>query len=85
MAVNLFSRLIRYLALDQITEAHKAGYMECAAIAELAKLVCYEQGVLDGRKEMGDAIDRTVAERTMGMGDYISAEDLASAKKGMVH
>lgn len=83
--MNLYRRFIRWLALDQITEAHANGYMECAAIAELQKRVAYAEGQVDGRQEMSDAIDRTVAARTMGMGDYISAEDLARAKRGMVH
>lgn len=83
--MTFFRRFIRWLAQDEITRAHERGYKECAAIAELRKRVAYAEGQVDGRQEMSDAIDRTVAARTMGMGDYINAEDLASTKKGMIH
>jgi hypothetical protein len=83
--LNLFRRLIRYLALDQITEAHAKGYMECAAIAELAKRVAYAEGEMCGREAAMAEIDRIVAARTGGAGDYISEEDLKRARKGLLH
>jgi hypothetical protein len=83
--LNLFRRFIRYLALDQITEAHAKGYMECAAISELAKRVAYAEGECAGRISAMAEIDSVVAARTMGMGDVVMPEDLARAKKGMVH
>lgn len=83
--MNLYRSLIRYLALDQITEAHAAGYKEGAAIAELAKRVAYAEGECAGRLSAMAEIDSVVAARTMGMGDLVMPEDLARAKKGMLH
>jgi hypothetical protein len=83
--MNLFHRLIRYLALDQITEAHAKGYMECAAISELAKRVAYAEGECAGRLAAMAEIDSVVAARTGAAGDYITEEDMKRARKGLLH
>lgn len=83
--MNQFRRLIRWLALDQITAAHDRGYRECAAITELAKHVAYAEGLSAGRVEMCEAIDRAVADRLGTGGGEVMPEDLARARRGMLH
>lgn len=55
------------------------------AQVELLKSQAFAEGQCAGRQEMHQRIELIVAARTHGTGDYVSPEDLAEAKKGLLH
>jgi hypothetical protein len=83
--MNLFRRLIRWLARDEITAAHVKGYVDCAAIAELAKRVSYAEGEVAGGQRVLEQLQWVVAARTEGKGGIVTIEDLEITKRGMLH
>lgn len=87
--MTLWRRLIRYLARDEISQAYEAGASLTQALAiQAAQILAQEsfaRGECEGRRQMSDAVERAVSERMGGGSDLISAEDIARAKKGIVH
>lgn len=65
----------------------KTGQANAELIAhiEITRRQAYAEGQCVGRQEMYDHISQIVAARTHGHGDYVNPEDLALAKKGLLH
>lgn len=84
-----WKRMVRYLARDEISQAYEGGAAWAQALNQVntqaLQSLAFAQGECSGRQEVIERIDAIVAQRTMGFGDYISAEDLAQAKKGLIH
>jgi hypothetical protein len=86
---KLWLRLVRYLARHELHKAFEAGAtaekLNSAMQLQMAQALIYSRGLAAGRDEMYECIARSVEERTGGMGDYVTPEDLKRAKKGLLH
>lgn len=87
--MKLWRTFVRWLARDEISQAYEAGSSLTQAIAiQGAQILAQEsfaRGECEGRRQMSDDVERAVNERMGGGQDLISAEDIARAKKGIVH
>lgn len=89
IAMDRWKRLVRWLARDEIAQAYETGSAMTQALAmqqsEMLAQAAYANGQCAGRHEVMERLDAIVAARTAGFGDYISEDDLAKAKRGLVH
>lgn len=65
-------------------EAARFAY-EAAAQVEMREKVAHAMGEMEGQAKMAEAIAQAVAQRMGGGDDLVTPEDLARAKRGMVH
>jgi hypothetical protein len=85
--------LVAHFAKPQIEQAFQAGAeaQRAAYVAgevirmECVKRMAYAEGEVAGRAQAWAYMAEVIAERTGGPADYINPEDLARAKKGILH
>ena len=71
--------------MDEIrAEVYRLG-VDHALIVQMTRCQAYAEGQIAGRREMYDHLERIVAARTHGNGDFVSEEDLQKAKRGLLH
>lgn len=84
-----WKRLVRWLARDEIAQAYETGSAMTQALAmqqaEMLAQAAFARGQCAGRQEMYDHISDQVTARTGGAPDFVMPEDLARAKKGLLH
>ena len=89
--MTLWRRLVRYLAREDLLVAELAKQelakfaYTAAQQAELLEKMAYAQGELAGQQKMADCIAQAVAARMGGGDDMVQPEDVANAKKALLH
>lgn len=78
-------RFIRWLARDEIMLVRAEEKAVAEMSAHFERRASYAEGQQVGRQEMYDHIDEAVRERMGGAIDFVNPEDLARAKKGLLH
>lgn len=86
--MNWWRRFVLFLAEKELAELRLLVFrlgVDHGLALEACKRLAFAEGEAAGVKRLNDEIEKVIAERTGGCGDYIQTEDLAQAKKGMVH
>ncbi len=89
--MSWYRRLVRWLAREEMLTAEIAKQESArlaytaTAQAELREKMAYAQGQMAGRQEMADCVLESVMQRMGGADDLVQPEDVATAKKAMLH
>jgi hypothetical protein len=96
----IFRRFVRWLARKEIAQAQNEAIALVAQVGKpldqlsitvsqvpltLISAQAFAEGQIAGREEMWDRLNAIVGERMGGAQDVVTSEDLARARKGLLH
>ena len=84
--MTLYRRFVRFLAAAELSRA-QAGQLAYTATVqlEMAEKIAFARGEMAGQERMAEAVLESVRERMEGAVDLVQEQDVAAAKKGMIH
>ena len=81
----MIRRVLRWLARREIEAEVQWERAQCVAAIRMHKELAYAQGKLDGTNAAFQVVEEAMRERMAGGEDAWQAQDLAAARKRLVH
>jgi signal transduction histidine kinase len=81
-------KFLRWLCRQEIADACAEMAMQAVsaeAMREMREKIAHLRGMTEGSQAAFDAVEKAILERTGGLQDLVCMDDVARAKKGILH